>query len=167
MLSYFKMQFSDCLWFQVVKHRKPRKITQYWIRYTCGAVGFSICSIWLLQHSRLMGSSDIDNWIQEAKDSTVSFFTEHVEQPVHFFLSMRHTIRQKRRGVAGIWTHNCLNANHYFFLSFTFSSLLLVYWHYLVLKNYFFKDQFPWAMDKYPFLQSAPFKLTPFPSYIC
>nr|KYP73222.1 hypothetical protein KK1_005837 [Cajanus cajan] len=72
--------------FLVIKHRKPRKITQYWIRYACGAVGLSVCSIWLLRHSSLMGSSDLDNWIQEAKNSTIGFFENHVEQPVHFFL---------------------------------------------------------------------------------
>lgn len=33
-----------------------------------------------------MGSSDLDNWIQEAKDSTVGFFKDHVEQPVHFLI---------------------------------------------------------------------------------
>lgn len=32
-----------------------------------------------------MGSSDLDNWIQDAKDSTVDFFTEHLEKPVSFF----------------------------------------------------------------------------------
>ncbi|KAF7815562.1 protein DGS1, mitochondrial [Senna tora] len=84
----------------VTKHKKPRKITRYWIRYTCGAVGLSVCSIWLLQHSRLTGSSDIDNWIREAKDSTVSFLTEHVEQP---FLSIRdelfETFRKRHQGI--------------------------------------------------------------------
>ncbi|CAN6560312.1 unnamed protein product [Malus baccata var. baccata] len=74
----------------VCKHRKPRKVTQYWIRYTCGAVGFSVCSVWLIGHSSLMGSPDIDNWVREARDSTVSFFSDHVEQPMlrmgHLFL---------------------------------------------------------------------------------
>ncbi|KAL5583066.1 hypothetical protein UlMin_015508 [Ulmus minor] len=68
--------------FLVAKHRKPRKVTRYWIRYTCGAVGLSVCSLWLLKHSSLMGSPDIDNWVREARDSTVSFFNEHVEQPL-------------------------------------------------------------------------------------
>lgn len=61
-------------------------MTQYWIRYTCGAVGLSVYSIWLLRHSSLMGSSDLDNWIQEARNSTLSFFENHVEQPVHFLI---------------------------------------------------------------------------------
>lgn len=74
------------IFFQVIKHRKPKKITQYWIRYTCGAVGLSVCSIWLLRHSSLMGSSDLDNWIKEAKDSTVSFFKDRVEKPVFFLI---------------------------------------------------------------------------------
>ncbi|KAK6138263.1 hypothetical protein DH2020_028010 [Rehmannia glutinosa] len=66
----------------VSKHRKPRKVTLYWMRYSCGIFGISVCSLWLLRHSKLMGSSDIDNWIREAKESTISFFNDHVEQPV-------------------------------------------------------------------------------------
>ncbi|KAK2967220.1 hypothetical protein RJ640_000694 [Escallonia rubra] len=66
----------------VAQHRKPRKVTLYWMRYTCGVVGISVCSIWLLRHSRLTGSPDIDNWIREAKESTVNFWSDHVEQPV-------------------------------------------------------------------------------------
>ncbi|OIW02796.1 hypothetical protein TanjilG_29572 [Lupinus angustifolius] len=85
---------------QVTKHKKPRKITQYWIRYTCGAVGLSACSVWLLRHSSLTGSSDLDNWVQEAKDSTVGFFKDHVEQPL---LSIRdelfETFRKRHQGI--------------------------------------------------------------------
>ncbi|KAL6284661.1 hypothetical protein ACE6H2_015590 [Prunus campanulata] len=84
----------------VAKHRKPRKVTQYWIRYTCGVVGLSVCSMWLIGHSRLMGSPDIDNWLHEARDSTISFFSDHVEQPL---LSIRdelfETFRKRHRGM--------------------------------------------------------------------
>ncbi|XP_057955814.1 protein DGS1, mitochondrial [Malania oleifera] len=84
----------------VTKYRKPRKVTLYWFRYTCGAVGLSVCSMWLLRHSSLMGSSDINNWIHEAKDSTVSFWNDHVEQPL---LSIRdelfETFRKRDKGV--------------------------------------------------------------------
>ncbi|RVW90755.1 Protein DGS1, mitochondrial [Vitis vinifera] len=66
----------------VSKHRKPRKLTLYWIHYTCGAVGLSVCSVWLLRHSSLMGSNDIENWVREARDSTITFWNDHVEQPV-------------------------------------------------------------------------------------
>lgn len=84
----------------VAKHQKPRKVTLHWIRYTCGAVGLSVCSLWVLRHSSLMGSSDIDNWIREARDSTVSFWNDHVEQPL---LSIRdelfETFRKRHKGV--------------------------------------------------------------------
>ena len=33
-----------------------------------------------------MGSSDLDNWIQDAKESVVGFWDEHVEKPVRYFL---------------------------------------------------------------------------------
>ncbi|KAF9621114.1 hypothetical protein IFM89_016608 [Coptis chinensis] len=84
----------------VGKYRKPRKMTRYWFRYTCGAVGLSVCSVWLLRHSSLMGSSDIENWIREARESTISFWNDHVEQPI---LSIRdelfETFRRRHKGV--------------------------------------------------------------------
>ncbi|KAM7502458.1 hypothetical protein LguiB_001362 [Lonicera macranthoides] len=84
----------------VGEHRKPSKATLYWMRYTCGVVGISVCSIWLLKHSRLTGSPDIENWIREAKDSTISFWGDHVEQPL---LAIRdelfETFRKRHRGV--------------------------------------------------------------------
>ncbi|XP_068637325.1 protein DGS1, mitochondrial-like isoform X2 [Aristolochia californica] len=84
----------------VSKYQKPRRMTVYWLRYTCGAVGLSVCSVWLLRHSSLMGSPDIDNWIHEAKESTVSFWKDHVEQPI---ISIRdelfETFRTRHKGV--------------------------------------------------------------------
>ncbi|XP_010453294.1 PREDICTED: protein DGS1, mitochondrial [Camelina sativa] len=84
----------------VGKHRKPRRMTLYWVRYTCGAVGLSVFSIWLLRHSSLMGSSDIENWVHDAKEATMSFFSDHVEQPL---LSIRDelfdTFRKRHKGV--------------------------------------------------------------------
>lgn len=84
----------------VYKHRKPRKLTQYWLRYTCGAVGLSVCSVWLIQHSSLMGSNDIENWVREAHNSAASFFKDHVEQPL---ISIRDelfdTFRKRHKGV--------------------------------------------------------------------
>ncbi|KAF6151859.1 hypothetical protein GIB67_010433 [Kingdonia uniflora] len=84
----------------VAKYQKPRRMTLYWMRYTCGAVGLSTCLVWLLRHSSLTGSSDIDNWIREARESTISFWTDHVEQPL---LSIRdelfETFRKRHKGV--------------------------------------------------------------------
>lgn len=103
-LIYQNLQKLDVyLSHMVAKHQKPRKLTRYWVRYTCGAVGLSFCSIWLLRHSSLMGSSDLENWICEAKDSTVGFFNDHVEQPL---LSIRdelfETFRKRHKGVMEI-----------------------------------------------------------------
>ncbi|KAL3828661.1 hypothetical protein ACJIZ3_017463 [Penstemon smallii] len=84
----------------VSKHRKPRKVTLYWMHYSCGILGISAGSLWLLRHSKLMGSSDIDNWIHEAKDSTITFWNDHVEQPL---LSIRdelfETFRKRQKSV--------------------------------------------------------------------
>ncbi|XP_071723110.1 protein DGS1, mitochondrial-like [Rutidosis leptorrhynchoides] len=84
----------------VSQHQKPHRVTLYWVRYTCGAVALSACSLWLLRHSRVMGSPDIDNWICEAKDSTTNFFHDHVQQPL---LAIRdelfETFRKRHKGV--------------------------------------------------------------------
>ncbi|KAJ9542921.1 hypothetical protein OSB04_029427 [Centaurea solstitialis] len=84
----------------VAKHKKPRTMTQHWLRYTFGAVGVSVFSLWLLSHSRLAGSPDIDNWILEAKDSITGFLSNHVEQPL---IAIRdelfETFRKRHRGV--------------------------------------------------------------------
>ncbi|KAK9124963.1 hypothetical protein Scep_013809 [Stephania cephalantha] len=100
-LIYHNLDKLDgCLSPVIAKVRKPRRTSLYWFRYTCGAVGLSVCSIWLLRHSRLMGSSDIDNWIREARESTVGFWNEHVEQPL---LSIRddlfETFQRRHKGV--------------------------------------------------------------------
>ncbi|XP_059665453.1 protein DGS1, mitochondrial [Cornus florida] len=105
----------------VAKHHKPRKVTLYWMHYTCGAVGISICSLWLLRHSRVMGSSDIDNWIHEARDSTVSFWKDHVEQPI---LSIRdelfETFRKRHKGVMELEEVNLTaNSLHRMLLAFS------------------------------------------------
>ncbi|KAK1278972.1 hypothetical protein QJS04_geneDACA003633 [Acorus gramineus] len=100
-LIYENLQRLDSyLAFIVSRCQKPRNLTLYWLHYTCGAVGLSICSVWLLRHSSLMGSPDIDNWIHEAKESTTVFWKDHVEQPI---LSIRdelfETFRRRHKGV--------------------------------------------------------------------
>ncbi|XP_074584026.1 protein DGS1, mitochondrial-like [Curcuma longa] len=79
---------------------KPNKLSIYWLHYTCGAIGLSLCSMWLLRHSSLMGSSDIENWINEAKESAAGFLKDHVEQPL---ISIRdelfETFRRRHKGV--------------------------------------------------------------------
>ncbi|KAJ6852947.1 protein DGS1, mitochondrial-like isoform X1 [Iris pallida] len=90
--SYLSFILSSC--------QKPSRMTLYWLHYTCGAVGLSACSIWLLRHSSIMGSSDIDNWIREVKESSTGFWKEHVEQPL---ISIRdelfETFRRRHKGV--------------------------------------------------------------------
>lgn len=84
----------------VSKCRRPRSAERSWLRYTGTAVGLAVCSAWLLRHSRLMGSTDLDDWIREGKDSVIAFWKEHVELPL---LSIRNelfeTFRRRHKGV--------------------------------------------------------------------
>ncbi|MQM15502.1 hypothetical protein Taro_048447 [Colocasia esculenta] len=86
--------------YKVSKCQKPHRMSLHWIRYTCGAVGLSICTMWLVRHSRLMGSSDIDNWVREAKESTIGFWKSHVEQPLFSIRDeLFETFRRRHKGV--------------------------------------------------------------------
>ncbi|WVZ56969.1 hypothetical protein U9M48_007426 [Paspalum notatum var. saurae] len=100
-LIYQNLQkFDNFLSSQLSSHKKPNRLTIYWLPYTCGALGFSVCSLWLLRHSSLMGSPDIDNWIQDAKESVAGFWDEHFEKPI---ISIRdelfETFKQRDKGV--------------------------------------------------------------------
>lgn len=53
-----------------------------WIRYSGGALGLGIASGWLVRHSRLSGSNDLDRWCKEGLDATSDFMQEHVQKPV-------------------------------------------------------------------------------------
>lgn len=84
----------------VSKCRRPRRAERLWLRYTGTAVGLAVCSAWLLRHSRLMGSTDLDDWISAGRDSIIAFSKEHVELPL---LSIRNelfeTFRRRHKGV--------------------------------------------------------------------
>ncbi|CAM8963542.1 hypothetical protein QQ045_005958 [Rhodiola kirilowii] len=84
----------------VEKHQKPKKMAQHWVQYTLGVVGLSVCTMWLVNHSRLVGSPDIDNWIREAKDTTAGFWNDHVEQPLMAIRDeLFDTFRKRHKGV--------------------------------------------------------------------
>ncbi|GJN31497.1 hypothetical protein PR202_gb19905 [Eleusine coracana subsp. coracana] len=100
-LIYQNLQkLDDVLSSQLSRYKKPNNLTIYWLPYTCGALGLSVCSLWLLRHSSLMGSSDIDNWIRDAKESMAGFWDEHVEKPI---ISIRdelfETFKQRDKGI--------------------------------------------------------------------
>ncbi|KAK3151648.1 hypothetical protein QOZ80_3AG0248620 [Eleusine coracana subsp. coracana] len=100
-LIYQNLQkLDDVLSSQLSRYKKPNNLTIYWLPYTCGALGLSVCSLWLLRHSSLMGSSDIDNWIRDAKESMAGFWNEHVEKPI---ISIRdelfETFKQRDKGI--------------------------------------------------------------------
>ncbi|MCO5547186.1 hypothetical protein L7F22_000629 [Adiantum nelumboides] len=82
-------------------YRKPRRVTRHWLRYTGGAVGLALVSGWLIQHSPLMGSSDIEIWLKQGGQAIATFTKEHVEEPL---MSIRddlfETFRRRHHGAA-------------------------------------------------------------------
>lgn len=67
---------------QMIHYHKPRRLVQKWIHYSGGAVGLALASSWLVQHSRLGGSDDLDRWVDRAREDSYVFLDEHVHRPV-------------------------------------------------------------------------------------
>ncbi|CAK9859264.1 unnamed protein product [Sphagnum jensenii] len=81
-------------------YQKPRKLVRHWIEYSGGAVGLALVSGWVVQHSRLGGSDDLDRWLKQAREDAICFLDERVKQPL---LSIRgeifDTFQKRHRGV--------------------------------------------------------------------
>ncbi len=67
---------------QMSYYQKPRKLVRHWIEYSGGAVGLALVSGWVVQHSRLGGSDDLDRWFKQAHEDAICFLDERVKQPV-------------------------------------------------------------------------------------
>lgn len=95
------VQLDECLNILMQNYRKPRRATRLWLRYTGCAVGLALVSGWLIQHSPLMGSHDIEIWLKQGGEAVVAFSKEHVEQPL---MSIRddlfETFRRRHHGAA-------------------------------------------------------------------
>jgi nuclear-control-of-ATPase protein 2 len=66
----------------VAHYEKPRSLVRYWLHYSGGAVGLAVASVWLVQHSRLGGSDDLERWIDKAREDSYLFLDKRVHQPV-------------------------------------------------------------------------------------
>ncbi|KAH8950100.1 hypothetical protein BDL97_10G066500 [Sphagnum fallax] len=82
------------------QYRRPRKLVRKWMQYSGSALGLGVASGWLVSHSRLSGSNDLDRWFQEGVEASSSFLKEHIQQPL---LSIRdelfNTFRKRHRDV--------------------------------------------------------------------
>jgi nuclear-control-of-ATPase protein 2 len=74
---------------QMWQYRRPRKLVRKWMQYSGSALGLGVASGWLVSHSRLSGSNDLDRWFQEGVETSSSFLKEHIQQPVTSLLNYR------------------------------------------------------------------------------
>lgn len=74
---------------QVPRYEKPRHHVRHWLQYTGGAVGITVASLWLIKHSRLGGSDDLDTWLNTAREDASLFMEKRVHQPVQFLLELK------------------------------------------------------------------------------
>jgi len=71
---------------QMPRYEKPRRLVRHWLHYTGGGVGLAVVSVWLVRHSRLGGSDDLDLWMEKAREDAYLFIEKRVNQPVQFLL---------------------------------------------------------------------------------
>ncbi|GIL79063.1 hypothetical protein Vretifemale_8467 [Volvox reticuliferus] len=62
--------------------RMPSRFQRHWLRYGLGAGLLLYGGIFLVRHSRLAGSDDLDSWIQTAVSSVRSALRTHVAEPL-------------------------------------------------------------------------------------
>ncbi len=60
----------------------PSQIQQNWVRYSVLGLAAGYGTIFIIRHSRLTGSHDLDNWAKAAVDGVRSAWAEHVIGPL-------------------------------------------------------------------------------------
>uniref|UniRef100_I1PBE2 Uncharacterized protein n=1 Tax=Oryza glaberrima TaxID=4538 RepID=I1PBE2_ORYGL len=95
-LIYENLQKLDIF----LSSQKAEKNDQILVTLHIWSIGPSAFTLWLLRHSSLMGSSDIDNWLHGAKKLLVWCWDENVQKPVSSIRYLTNTLQQSK-GVTG------------------------------------------------------------------
>lgn len=77
----------------------PTRLQRYWLRYTMYGVVVGSVLRFLLRHSRLAGSDDLDRWIQGAVQAVQGLWQDHILGPL---LTLRKELFSTFRGRPGI-----------------------------------------------------------------
>lgn len=95
------LKLKEFLYNLVAHYEKPRSLVRYWLHYSGGAVGLAVASVWLVQHSRLGGSDDLERWIDKAREDSYLFLDKRVHQPLTAIKGeLFDTFRKRRQGSA-------------------------------------------------------------------
>ncbi|GBG91003.1 hypothetical protein CBR_g51661 [Chara braunii] len=62
-------------------YRRPSKLTRRWVRYAGIGLATGTFVGFLIRHSRLAGSDDLERWAEQGGEATRAFWDEHVAQP--------------------------------------------------------------------------------------
>ncbi|KAG0590203.1 hypothetical protein KC19_1G080900 [Ceratodon purpureus] len=101
LLSSNVLKLKEFLYTIVPFYEKPRSYVRHWLHYSGGAVGLAVASVWLVQHSRLGGSDDLERWIDKAREDSYLFLDKRVHQPLTAIKGeLFDTFRKRREGSA-------------------------------------------------------------------
>ena len=60
----------------------PSALQRHWIKYTVAAAASASAAAFLYRHSRLAGSSDLDEWAAAAASAVKGAWADHVVSPL-------------------------------------------------------------------------------------
>lgn len=76
------LDLHACMGHLLRPYRPPGHRERLWLRYGAGALAASAVGVWLVRHSALAGSDDLERWGRQLADSVATFYKEHVRDPV-------------------------------------------------------------------------------------
>ncbi|CAI7892574.1 unnamed protein product, partial [Closterium sp. NIES-54] len=83
----------------VARCHRPRHAAQHWLEYLAGGMCGMAVGSWLVRHSRLNGSDDLDRWAADGWRAVTGFVTDHIWQPLSAISAeLFHTFGDQQRG---------------------------------------------------------------------
>ncbi|CAI5478786.1 unnamed protein product [Closterium sp. Yama58-4] len=83
----------------VARCHRPRHAARHWLEYLAGGLCGVAVGSWVVRHSRLNGSDDLDRWAADGWRAVTGFVTDHIWQPLSAISAeLFHTFSDQQRG---------------------------------------------------------------------
>ncbi|CAI5947501.1 unnamed protein product, partial [Closterium sp. NIES-64] len=83
----------------VARCHRPRHAARHWLEYLAGGLCGVAVGTWVVRHSRLNGSDDLDRWAADGWRAVTGFVTDHIWQPLSAISAeLFHTFSDQQRG---------------------------------------------------------------------
>ncbi|CAI5527582.1 unnamed protein product [Closterium sp. Naga37s-1] len=83
----------------VARCQRPRHAARHWLEYLAGGLCGVAVGSWVVRHSRLNGSDDLNRWAADGWRAVTGFVTDHIWQPLSAISAeLFHTFGDQQRG---------------------------------------------------------------------